>query len=105
MSPESPDPVQFPNKCWGSARPGAQPAHPRPGTTSTACAERPTGPRSSYTVDAATPTAPGPRKVSATRQSHSPTGGRSTCTVSSVLRKAQVSASTAADTPEAESTQ
>src|SRR5690349_18965547 len=103
MTQESPDPVQFPSKCVETTHPArrnqldatssthpARPAQPRPGTTSSACAERPTGPRSSYTVEAATPTAPGPSEVSATRQTHSPAGGRSTCTVSSVLRKAQV---------------
>ena len=42
------------------------------------------------------PTAPPPNVVTASRQTHSPSGGRSTCTVSSVLRKPHSRTSSAA---------
>ena len=57
----------------------------------------------SYAAAPATPTAPLPRVVVASRQTHSPAGGRSTCTVSSVFRNAHSRASSAALTPDAES--
>src|SRR5665811_2444501 len=55
-------------------------------------------------VDVAMPTLPLPRIVCASRHSHSPRGGLSTCTVSSVLMKFHRPGSSSADTPEAEST-
>ena len=77
----------------------------RAGVTSSAWADRATSPRSSYTSDAATPTAPPPSVVRALRQTHSPSGGRTTCTVSSVFMKFHSVGSRAAEAPEAESTQ
>ena len=54
------------------------PTRARPGSwrgvTSSAWADRATSPRSSYTSDAARPTAPPPSVVRASRQTHSPTG-------------------------------
>src|SRR4051812_14099563 len=75
------------------------------GVTSSACADRATSPRSSYPSDSARPTAPPPRVVRALMQTHSPSGGRTTCTLSSVFMKFHSAGSSAAEAPEAESTQ
>ena len=73
------------------------------GRTRSACAERATSPRRSWIVDVATPTDPEESVVSASRHTHSPSGGRSTCRVSSVLRNAHERGSSSALAPDAES--
>ena len=67
-------------------------------------AVRATRPWASYTREVASPTLPLPRVVAASRHTHSPAGGRSTWTVSSVLRNPHSAGSSSAETPEAEST-
>ena len=55
------------------------------GATSSACAPRATGPDRSLITEAASPAPPSAIRVSASRHTHSPTGSRTKCTVSSVL--------------------
>ena len=93
--------------------PAAGPGGARPRLSRSVRAARPAGPAPSGRRAPArrTPWRPPPRRSRCSASSrrpgraHSPTGSRRTCTVSSVLRNRQAAGSSAADTPDAESTQ
>ena len=68
-------------------------------------ADRATMPRSSYAVEVAMPTLVEVSVVSASRQTRSPTGSRSTTTERSVLMNSHSAGSRAAEMPDAESMQ